>query len=78
MVVRVYIDEEKKTIIRMYEMFNFLLEEFGEPGDDESLWTYGKSKDWVGSTMCSGPSEIEFLDFVNEEDAVAFKLKWQQ
>lgn len=62
----------------MHEMFRFLLKEFGEPSGEESLWTYGKGRDWTGSTMCSDPLEIEYLDFVNEEDAVTFKLKWLQ
>jgi hypothetical protein len=43
-------------------------------GDSGKTWVYGKSEDFLGSTFVSGPEEIEYIEFENEEDAVAFKL----
>jgi hypothetical protein len=66
-------DTRIRTFAEVRKAYMWCFERFGNPGDD-GLWYYSKNPDFLDSTFVSGPEEIEFLHFKNEEDAMAFKL----
>jgi len=67
---------DERTVDEMTEMWTWLIETFKKPGYKNS-WRYGKKEDWVGSTFCSGPFEMEWIEFDNDADATLFLLRWR-
>lgn len=75
--IQVSTQNDERTIDEMREMWDWLINTFGSPEPSHpGTWTYGKEWDWVGSTFCSDPSEIEWIKFNNEKDATIFLLRW--
>ncbi len=63
----------QRTIFQMRDMFNWCTLTFGKCGE---RWSYGRSLGFLGSDMCSGPEDIEWIQFENDSDATMFQLKW--
>ena len=63
----------------MNVMWHWMTKTFGPPSahDTNSRWSYGKEPDFVGSTMVNGPSDIEWIEFVNEGDYTWAILRWE-
>jgi hypothetical protein len=75
--MRVEMHNVERTIYEMQEMFTWCVDHFGHPGTEpDCKWRYGKDPDFVGSTFCSGPFDIEWIDFADERDATMFVLRW--
>lgn len=73
--IRVLTRNNDRTVDEMSEMWQWLIKTFKRPGFKNN-WTYGKKEEWAGSTICSGPFEIEWIDFANHDDATLFLLRW--
>jgi hypothetical protein len=75
--VRVETHNDERTIHEMHNLFMWCMDHFGYPGAEPGCrWWYGKEPDWVGSTICSGPFDIEWIDFYDAKDATVFLLRW--
>ena len=72
--IRVDTEHMQRTIYDMRDMFNWCVASFGPA---RTTWKYGREPGFLGSDMCSGPEDIEWIDFENDSDAVLFQLKWQ-
>ena len=73
MVIRVYTNNHDRTMRESLELFTWLLDNFGNPGEK---WSYGKSPDWTGGVMVSHCAEIEWIDFQDEKDRLLAALRW--
>lgn len=77
--MRVQTYNNVRTISETTDLFNWCLDHFGYPGTDSgNRWAYGKRPDWIGSTICSGPFDIEWIAFKQEKDATVFLLAWPE
>lgn len=75
--MRINTNNNNRTVNEMNEMFEWCLKNFGMPGEESPhRWTYGKDSGWLGNNLCSGPFDIEWLDFHNDKDASFFLLVW--
>lgn len=54
--------------------FNWCFDNLGPP---DERWTYGKDKpDFLRISIINSLGEIDYIDFVNEEDSIVFKLRF--
>lgn len=73
MTIRVYTNKHTRTIRESLELFTWLLDKFGDPGE---RWAYGKEPDWTGQVFVSSCAEIEWFEFRDENDRVLAALRW--
>jgi len=73
---RVNVWGEGERFVTFYDVqkaFYWCMRNLGTP--DEGRWQYGKSApDFQGNTILSSPMEIDYFEFANNEDLVAFRL----
>lgn len=73
---RVNVWGEGERFITFYDVekaFYWCMRNLGDPA--AGRWKYGRSApDFLGSTIISTPMEIDYFEFANEEDLVAFRL----
>lgn len=78
--MKVYTNNEVRTIFEMSEMWYWMTDTFGPPeahNDNLKRWTYGKDNPgWTGSTFIDGTHDIEWFDFRDDSDATLFILRW--
>ena len=74
---RVNVWSEGERFITFYDVedaFYWCMKTLGTPGAG-ARWQYGKSApDFTGSTFISSPMEIDYFEFANDEDLLAFRL----
>ena len=63
------------TIDDYYRAYRWCQARLGQPGSGG--WQYGRdSENYLGGNILSGPEDIDYIKFDNEEDAIAFKLSF--
>ncbi len=74
---RVNVWDDGERFVTFYDVeraFYWCRQNLGDPGEN-MRWQYGKSKpDFLGNYIISTPFEIDYFEFANDEDLLAFRL----
>lgn len=73
MTYRAYTNNRARTVRESVELFTWMLDKFGKPGD---RWYYGKSLDSRGAGLISHCYQIEWIEFQDEQDRLMAALRW--
>lgn len=78
--MRIEIKNEDRTVDECDEIFQWVIETFGQPSQNlksAGRWTYGKTPDAnIYGSHIAGTWEIQYYEFVSDEDASLFALRW--
>ena len=75
--MRVSTRNDVRTLDELNYMFHWCIEMFGQPSEADERWTYGKVDDpQFGTSLCNGTYDIGWYDFMDESDAIMFRLKF--